>query len=189
MTVHVAVIGHHSRQAQAEHLTATLNGRLFLDEAEHGARWNHDRALQWGRALQGHLLVVEDDAIPSPLFLEHATQWVQNNPDDLTSYYLGTGYPPSYQPQIERLLAKAVDRIHLPTLIHAVAYSIPCRRIPSVGPGKADLALGKAWRQATGRPILYTVPSLVDHADTDSIQNAGHRTLPRRAHRIGAPTP
>lgn len=185
MTIHIAVVGHVSRQARAEALAESLAAELFLDTGTHGARWNHDRALTWGRPLKGHLLVVEDDAEPAPRFLEQVTQWVQDNPTDLISYYLGTGYPPSYQPRVRQLLTTANDRIHLPTLIHAVAYSIPCNLIPRVRPGKADHALGRAWQLTTGRPIIYTVPSLVDHADTDSIQNAGHRALPRKAHRIG----
>lgn len=182
--IHTAVIGHVSRQAEAEQLTAQLGARLFLDTATHGAKWNHDRALDWGRTLHGHLLVVEDDAQPVTGFLQQVTEWVNENPADLISYYLGTGYPPSYQPRIRHLLTTAIDRILLPTLIHAVAYSIPCHFIPPVGPGKADTALGKAWRQTTNRPIIYTVPSLVNHTDHDSIQNRGHRQLPRTAHRL-----
>lgn len=186
--IHTAVIGHHSRQADADTLATHLNARLFLDAGEHGARWNHERALRWGQTLDGHLLVVEDDAQPIEGFIEQVTHWVQSNPTDLISYYLGTGYPPTYQPRILQLLATAADRIYLPTLIHAVAYSIPCHMIPAVGPGKADTALGKAWRQATGQPIIYTVPSLADHRDTSSIENTGRRHLPRRAHRIGGTT-
>lgn len=186
--IHVAVIGHHTRHAEAEALTSSLNAHLFMDDSDHGARWNHDRALTWGRTLTGHLLVVEDDTQPVRGFLKHAEQWISDNPDDLISYYLGTSYPPAYQPTIKHLLTKATDRIHLPTLIHAVAYSIPCHLIPTLSHGQPDLALGRAWRTTTGRAVIYTNPSLVQHTDLHSIQNNGRRPLPRHAHNLGAPT-
>lgn len=181
--IHVAVIGHHTRQEHAERLAESLSGTLFLDPGDNGARWNHERAHRWGRGLRGHLLVVEDDAQPVPGFLTHITEWVTQYPDDLISYYLSTDWPPQTRPEIQRKLRTATDHIRLNKLIHGVCYSIPTNHIPTMRPDrKPDTELGTQWVKATGRPIIYPTPSLVDHADWPSIDNSGKQRPPRKAH-------
>lgn len=180
--IHVAVVGHISRQRQAENLASSVGGELFLDNLTLGATWNHLRALNWAAPKQGHLIVLEDDAQPVKGFLELARQWIKQHPYDLTSFYLGTGKPPQYQAAIIQALALAPEYITLPTLVHAVAYVLPCEKISSLPLSTrkvADYGLGNAWTRTTGRPVLYTTPSLVDHADTPSVEQAG-RTLPTR---------
>jgi len=185
--IHVAVVGHASRQRTAEALAESLGAELFIDHLTVGATWNHLRALNWADARSGHVLVVEDDALPVPGFLDLAGAWLEQHPDDLTSFYLGTSYPPNYQPQIAKAIEQAGDHITLPTLIHAVAYALPCRqiaRLPLSVKKPADYGLGAAWVRHTRRRPLYTVPSLVDHADGASVENTGRRPLPRRAWRL-----
>lgn len=185
--IHVAVVGHISRQERAESLAESLDAELFLDRLSLGATWNHLRALNWAAGLTGHLIVLEDDAVPVPGFADVATDWIERRPRDLISFYLGTGYPPHYQPRIATAIAEADEAgrntIELPALIHAVAYAIPCAAISglNLNPRRpADLGLGLAW----GRTVIYTLPSLVDHADDHSIQNAGRRHAPRKAWRL-----
>jgi hypothetical protein len=49
---------------------------------------------------------VEDDARPVHGFVEKVSAWLKDKPDDLISFYLGTGRPPQYQTAIaERLIA------------------------------------------------------------------------------------
>lgn len=41
------VVGHHSRIEYAQRLSARLNAHLLIDDGDHGANWNHRRALEW----------------------------------------------------------------------------------------------------------------------------------------------
>lgn len=189
--IHYAVIGHINRQQQAVDLAASLDAELFIDNLTLGATWNHLRALNWGATKTGHLAVLEDDAQPVPGFRNLAPEWTDRHPLDLISYYLGTGYPPQYQQKIVAALAQADrderDYITLPTLIHAVAYVLPCTAIPTLPLSTrrvADYGLGQAWSKATGRPPIYTVPSIVDHADIPSVENPTRRLAARKAWRL-----
>jgi hypothetical protein len=191
MTIHIAVVGHVSRQSRAEALAASLNAELFLDRLTLGATFGHLNALNWGAQFDGHLIILEDDAQPVEGFLDLATQWIDSHSQDLTSFYLGTGRPPGHQPRIHAALDLAdvtkTDHIALPNLIHAVAYSIPCQTIPALKLSLAtvaDFGLGRAWHSHTKRPVLYSIPSYVDHADTDSIVRPRANTPPRKAWRL-----
>jgi len=157
------VVGHHLRRATAVFLAECLQAHLLIDEGQHGANWNHRRALAWARF-----------------------------PNDLCSFYLGTGRPPQYQAQIaERLIAAdrtRADFITLPQLIHGVCYSVPPQHLPKVlsrwdSSKPADFALGDAW----GAPVVYPCWSLVDHADGEPVErhpDGEARTERRRAWRV-----
>lgn len=41
------VVGHHTRTGQAQRLAALLDAHLLIDDGNHGANWNHRRALEW----------------------------------------------------------------------------------------------------------------------------------------------
>lgn len=171
--IHYAVIGCPERQEQAERLTAELHATLFLDTDHAGATATHTRALRWGAEQTGHLVVLEDDAIPVPMFKAHTARWITQHPDDLISFYLGTGRPPQWMARVDRLLPTATDHIRLPQLIHGVCYTIPCHLIPDGirANQRADYAIGSAWFRATGRQVVYPIRSLVEHADGPSIAN------------------
>lgn len=181
MTLHIAVVAHHSRQPRAERLATQLDAELFLDHLTLGSGWNHLRALNWGSQLTGHLLVLEDDAEPCNHFITHTAAAIAEHPDDLISYYLGTDTRP-HQKHIPTWLDEAheQDRNYLTHnhLLHGVAYSIPCHRIPTLHFNTkrvADDMVDRAWK---GR-VIYTIPSHVDHADEPSIENQPRR--PRKA--------
>lgn len=184
--VHVAVVGHISRKDMAENLAESLGAELFIDNLTLGATFGHLRALNWAANKEGHLIVLEDDAQPVNGFLKLAAEWIREHPDELTSFYLGTGKPPQYQARIEQALADNPPHITLDMLIHAVAYTLPCETIPKLTlPSKpmrmvADYGLGVAWTKLTRRPIYYTCPSLVDHADGPSLEAGVGRALPPR---------
>jgi hypothetical protein len=87
-------------------------------------------------------------------FTEKVTDWLARCPDDILSFYLGTGRPPQYQMQIaERLIIADKARfefISFPRLIHGVCYSVPPHRISRVlsrwdSDKPADFAVGDAW--------------------------------------------
>lgn len=185
--VKFVVVGHHSRRQQADSLASHIGGHLLIDEDQHGANWNHRRALEWSAAQSCRVVVLEDDARPVRGFIQRVKWWVEDHPDDLISFYLGTGRPPQYQSQIAEQLIVAdrtrADFITLPQLIHGVCYSVPPQHLPKVlarwdSSKPADFALGDAW----GAPVVYPCWSLVDHADGEPVERHPDR-LPRTERR------
>ncbi|MFZ4170460.1 hypothetical protein ACEV60_17605 [Enterobacter ludwigii] len=186
------VVGHHSRLVHAKGLAALLDAHLLIDDGDHGANWNHRRALEWAAEQTCRVVVLEDDALPVHGFAEKVTYWLARFPDDMLSFYLGTGRPPQYQMQIaERLIVAdktQADYITLPRLIHGVCYSVPPQHINRVlsrwdSSKPADYAVGDAW----GGAVVYPCYSLVDHADFESVEchpDSAPRTERRRAWRL-----
>lgn len=186
------VVGHHSRTGHAQRLAALLDAHLLIDDGNRGANWNHCRALEWAAEQTCRVVVLEDDAIPVPLFAELVVDWLTRFPEALVSFYLGTGRPPQYQIQIaERLIVAdktQADYITLPRLIHGVCYSVPPQHIERVlsrwdSSKPADYAVGDAY----GGAVVYPCYSLVDHADGESVErhpDSAPRTERRRAWRL-----
>ncbi len=186
------VVGHVSRIVHAQRLAAMLDAHLLIDDGNHGANWNHRRALEWAAEQTCRVVVLEDDAIPVPLFAELVVDWLTRFPEALVSFYLGTGRPPQYQIQIaERLIVAdktQADYITLPRLIHGVCYSVPPQHIERVlsrwdSSKPADYAVGDAYSGA----VVYPCYSLVDHADGVPVErhpDSAQRTERRRAWRI-----
>ncbi len=190
--VKFAVIGHHSRYKQASRLAGLLGDVLLIDSGDHGANWNHRRALEWASWQDCRVVIIEDDALPVPDFIERVSEWLDRFPESLVSFYLGTGRPPQYQMQIaERLIVADkthADYITLQRLIHGVCYSVPPQHINRVlsrwdSSKPADYAVGDAW----GVAVVYPCYSLVDHADGEPVErhpDLAPRTERRRAWRL-----
>lgn len=186
------VVGHVSRIGHAQRLAALLDAHLLIDDGDHGANWNHRRALEWAACQPCRIVVLEDDAMPVPWFAELVFDWLTRFPDDMLSFYLGTGRPPQYQVQIaERLIVAdktQADYITLPRLIHGVCYSVPPQHINRVlsrwdSSKPADYAVGDAY----GGAVVYPCYSLVDHADGEPVErhpDSAPRTERRRAWRL-----
>lgn len=190
--VKFVVVGHHSRIGHAQRLAALLDAHLLIDDGNHGANWNHRRAIEWAAEQPCRVVVLEDDAMPVPWFAELVVDWLTRFPDDMLSFYLGTGRPPQYQMQIaERLIIAdktQADYITLPRLIHGVCYSVPPQHINLVlsrwdSSKPADYAVGDAY----GGAVVYPCYSLVDHADGEPVErhpDSAPRTERRRAWRL-----
>lgn len=186
------VVGHHSRIGHAQRLAALLDAHLLIDDGNHGANWNHRRALEWAAEQPCRIVIVEDDAMPVDLFFTSVTSWLNRFPESLVSFYLGTGRPPQYQMQIaERLIVAdktQADYITLPRLIHGVCYSVPPQNIERVlsrwdSSKPADYAVGDAY----GGAVVYPCYSLVDHADGEPVErhpDSSPRSERRRAWRL-----
>ena len=166
----LVIVAHHSRRDQAEALAARVGAdHVSVDWESRGARWGHLQALLWASAQRRRVWIMEDDAVAPTDFKARAAEWQGRFPGDLVSGYLGRQRPPQFQGQIRSKLAAAeargLDWLSLPTLIHGVCYSIPTgsvgRVVRDLPSGAADYAVGQAW----GHPPIYTIPSLVDHAD------------------------
>ncbi|HAS1733785.1 hypothetical protein KC834_20505 [Enterobacter cloacae] len=186
------VVGHHARRQQAEALASALGAHLLIDDGNHGANWNHRRALEWAACQPCRVVVLEDDALPVLGFSKKVSDWLVRFPDDMLSFYLGTGRPPQYQMQIaERLIVAdktRADYITLQRLLHGVCYSVPTQHIERVlsrwdSSKPADYAVGDAY----GGIVVYPCWSLVDHADGEPVErhpDSAPRTERRRAWRL-----
>lgn len=190
--IRFVVVGHHTRLGQAQRLAELLDAHLLVDEDNHGANWNHRRAIEWAAEQPCRVVVLEDDALPVERFTEKVTEWLVRFPDDMLSFYLGTGRPPQYQKEIADWLIVAdksrADFITLQRLIHGVCYSIPTQSVSRVlsqwdRSKPADYAVGDAY----GGAVVYPCYSLVDHADGEPVErhpDAAPRTERRRAWRL-----
>ncbi|MCE0490983.1 hypothetical protein LU196_13130 [Pantoea sp. Mb-10] len=190
------VVGHHTRRQQAEQLAWSLRAHLLIDEGHHGANWNHRRAIKWANQQDCRVMIMEDDALLVSCFTEKVAAWLDRFPDDLLSFYLGTGRPPQYQLEVATKLIdsdqRQTDYITMNRLIHGVCYSIPQHRISDVltkwdSAKPADYAVGDAY----SGDVIYPCYSLVDHADSDTVEqhpDNEQRTQRRRAWRLDAST-
>ncbi|EJL90228.1 hypothetical protein [Pantoea sp. GM01] len=186
------VVGHNTRRYQAEQLAWSLRAQLLIDEGQHGANWNHRRALEWVSEQDCRVVILEDDALLVPGFTEKVAGWLERFPDDLISFYLGTGRPPQYQLEIATKLIDAdkrqADYITMNRLIHGVCYSVPRHKLQQVlsrwnHGSPADYAVGDAY----GGAVVYPCYSLVDHADIATVErhpDNSPRTERRKAWRI-----
>lgn len=189
----IAIVAHHSRRAMANDLASELEAdSIFMDEHSAGANANHLRALSWAAEQSDRVIIIEEDALPVDGFRDKAQDWLTRFPDDLCSFYLGTGRPPQYQMQIaERLIVAdktRADYITLSRLIHGVCYSVPPEHVQRVlsrwdNSKPADYAVGDAW----GGSVIYPCYSLVDHTDGEPVEchpDSALRTERRRAWRL-----
>lgn len=196
--IHVAVVGHAERITQAAGLAQTLAPSvLFLDDGSLGEWDNHERALCWGTEQTGHLLVIQDDAVPIDGLIEHCERAVKERPDDMIGLYVG-----QVRPKRARVLSavQKADRLGASWLVcdelfWGVATILPCAAICALLAFCENVAqpyderLGKAWCAVTERDVVYTWPSLVSHADGPSvITSRPQRADGRVAWRVGAPT-
>lgn len=190
--IRFVVVGHHTRLGPAQRLAALLHAHLLIDYGNHGANWNHRRALEWAAEQSDRVIIIEEDAFPVDGFRYKAQDLLTRFPDDMLSFYLGTGRPPQYQMQIaERLIVAdktRADYITLSRLIHGVCYSVPPEHVHRVlsrwdNSKPADYAVGDAW----GGSVIYPCYSLVDHADGEPVErhpDSAPRTERRRAWRL-----
>lgn len=190
--VKFVVVGHHSRIDHALCLAMRLDGHLLIDYGNHGANWNHRRALEWAAEQTCRVVVLEDDALPVPGFADMVADWLARFPDDMLSFYLGTGRPPQYQKEIAGMLVDAdrvsADHLVLSKLIHGVCYSPPQGRLTRMlNAWNKTLAADYAVGEAFGGRVIYPCYSLVDHADLLTVERHPDnepRTERRRAWRL-----
>ena len=169
------VVGHHSRRDMAMRLADSLDALTLIDDGDHGANWNHRRAIEWASQQDCRVVILEDDALPLPGFTESVGDWLTRFPDNLISFYLGIGRPPQYQQQIAASLIDADKRrgdyITMDRLIHGVCYSPPASGLSRIMQNwnrtkAADYAVG----DALGGKVIYPCYSLVDHADGVTVE-------------------
>ena len=179
--IHIAVVAHHARAALAEKLAAEVGAdHVSLDSGTRGAGANHRAAWSWHQAHPADwAITLEDDAIPCKDFREQAAAALEHAPARLVSLYLGRVRPEHWQDTIEKALQRAQKAkacwITDKHSLHAVGICADQRSIQmalyalalySVYP--PDEALG-LYTYRNQIDVAYSVPSLVDHADEDSL--------------------
>jgi len=192
--IRFVVVGHHARRQRAEALAMSIGAHLLLDEENHGANWNHRRAIEWAATQTCRVVVLEDDALPVNGFIDKVTDWLARFPDKMVSFYLGTGRPPQYQLEIATKLIDAdrrqTDYITINRLVHGVCYSVPLHKLQQVisrwnHRSPADYAVG----DACGGSVIYPCYSLVDHLDSGAVErhpDNAPRTERRKAWRLAS---
>lgn len=196
MSLAVVVVGHPARREAAERLADLLGGHLVVDETSQGVWPTHARAFEWAAAQPvSHALVVQDDAVPVAGLLEHVAAAVDAYPDGPIGLYVGRSRPRARQ--VAQAVARAdeigASWLEADTLLWGVATVIPIGDLPGLLEwGRRcrrrayDQRVG-LWYRNQRRPVRYTWPSLVDHADWPSLIAHRARTVPRVAWRVGAP--
>ena len=184
--ISIVIVAVPERLERAQYMQEKLDALIVLDENHMGALYNHIRALKLLEKIGRRGIVMEDDCRVSVTFREDAEKILSAYPDDLVSFYLGKGAPSYAQPLIARKLVTAHDGIYLPSLIHAVCYSIPNNEIKRVihniadnGSHQSDSSISRAYR----KNVWYPIPSLVDHIDAKSVA-IHHGTRPKVGERV-----
>lgn len=194
----IAVVAHLKRLTQAETLANTVNAEyITIDNDALGCEGNHARAWQWmaNNNTRQWSVVLEDDAQPCGDFRNQLHQALAVSPAPVVSLYLGTGYPAHWQPRIKSALHNHPTAHWLtgPNLIHAVGIAIRTDLLPlKLQPHTAaDQAISN-WCKTNHHLVAHTIPSLVDHADGESVirQRIGpiddkKRDKPRKAWQFG----
>lgn len=197
MTFTAGIVGHTARRQQAEALAERIGAWLSLDDGTLGCEGNHRRVLAHLAEVDAdHVVVLEDDAQPVEDFHTQVAAALDAAPAPVISFYLGTGYPLRWQGAIRRALQRADHQdaawITSTRLLHAVGYAIRGDIIDDLLDHMPPLPIDEAitaWCKTRGHQVAYTVPSLVDHADHDTvITRRAPRRRPRRAHRTGTRT-
>ncbi|MCG7592401.1 glycosyltransferase family 2 protein [Mycobacterium sp. PSTR-4-N] len=187
-SVRIAIVAHEARRRAAVQLADDTRALgVSIDDGTLGCEGNHRRVWDWhtdAGPCHDWAVTLEDDAQPAPGFRDQLAAALAVAPAPIVSLYLGTGYPPLWQPRIR----KALDGVDVATswltadsLLHAVAVAIRTDLLDTLElqPGYApDYAITR-WARRHGHPIAYTVPSLVDHADTEPVTTVRYDRLTR----------
>lgn len=204
----LAIVAHTARAEQAHHLMDTVGAAyMHIDDGTLGCNKNHVKVWTWlaEHCHTGWATVLEDDAQPIDDFTHQHQQALNAAPADTPaiSWYLGRERPPHWQPNINRALknATADDACWITTqpVLHAVAISIRHHHIPAmlthIGKLPPRMPIDEAithWLHNNGKMrCLYSVPSLVDHADGETLfrhPDKHPRTPGRKAHLTGTRT-
>lgn len=176
----IGVIAHRKRITAAAILADFVNADITsVDDGTLGCNQNHYTVLKALSATPSTWTVIlEDDALPVAGFTTQLTQALPLAPSPIVSFYLGRQRPTWAQTGIAEATTKATATdahwIISTHLLHAVGYAIKTPLIPDMlrfpTPLPVDQHISR-WAQTLGHTIAYTWPSLIDHADTDTLVN------------------
>lgn len=204
----IGIVAHEKRRSYAEALADKVNSDFISwDDGTLGCNRNHLEVYRrLAEAQCEYAVVLEDDALPiEDDFLGQLDSALSVAPAPLVSLYLGTSRPSEYQGRIQRALGRAqreqANWVVGKRLLHAVGVAIPVKMIESMLEFMSQVDRSVAIDEAIGQwaglhsqgglSICYTVPSLVDHRDEETLflhPDGRPRVKPRRAWQLGART-
>lgn len=181
---------------RAEALAASVSAdHVWVDHGYHGEWKNHKRAWESARdSGKKWAVVLQDDALPVDDLRKHVMDAVSHKPDEMISLYVGTHRPRKHQviAAVEMAESQSASWLMANTLMWGVGVVLPTSRIQEVLDTTQkcrlpyDQRLG-FWVEQTDRSVYYTWPSLVDHADEETVAHAGKTQGVRVAHKVGVP--
>lgn len=190
-------MGHHSRTVMAAELHLEVHADTnFIDDGTWGENrtgnqtWQqvYDIAVargdEWG-------VVLQDDAVPVSNFRYHVEEALAFAPNTAVGLYVGTCRPRTTQVQEAVNNARTFDAswLEADTLLWGVGVALPVDDIPEYlawSPGielAYDQRIG-SWFRRSKRPVRYVWPSLVDHADVESVVDSLGLRAPRQCQRV-----
>lgn len=193
------VVAHEKRWGMAANLSQDLrHAEIALDDGSRGDWGNHAHALRLGaqRAAEtrgSHVLLIEDDAIIVKGFEAAVQDALSHHPDGIVSFYVGTGRPRQggVAAAIKVADLQGSTWLEADALLWGVCYAIPVADIEPLLEWcdqrvdvPSDRRIGE-WYRKQGRAVLYTWPSLVDHADGEPVITGRTRGEERKAWRVG----
>lgn len=192
----IHVVAHIKRKTMAEALAASVSAdHVWMDEGHHGEWENHLRAWEAARdSGKKYAIILQDDALPIEDFRKHVADAIAAKPDEMISLYTGTHRPRKQQvlDAVELAESQNASWLVANTLMWGVGVVLPTDQIQgmldrirkSVLP--YDQRLGR-WIEVSRRSVYYTWPSLVNHADEETVAHTGKAQGVRVAHKVGIP--
>lgn len=196
MKISIAIMAHPKRVLEAERLHKLIKTMPFsyvslIFDSQNDEWKNGETCLYQSFGSDWHI-VIQDDAIISPLFYENVVKAIENIPSEsLISFYTGRVRPYSFQ--VNRAVHKADERgaswLSAGTLFWGVCIAIPTKHIEGVlrfaqnRREAYDSRIGRYFMQ-NKLPVYYAYPSIADHDYTLGSLIGNDRTVePRVAHR------
>jgi hypothetical protein len=187
--VRIGIVAHDARLDEAWRLfNRTGADFISIDNGNIGPRANHLRV--WDRLVQmseeGEWLVaLEDDAVLCPKFMSNLYNVLRTAPTHLSviSLYMGRLNPRQWQDRLRQAVAQADSSnacwITSRMCLHAVGVCIPHEHAADFlhhvrtlhGPARPIDETISAWCRSTKRTVGYCYPSIVNHADGDTLIN------------------
>lgn len=195
MKLSTVVMAHPVREREVEELLGQLDRPVQVQwdpvptpSADPAQRWANGRAA-WERIDESadFGMILQDDAVACPDLLAGVEAALEVlGPEGLMSPYTGTGRPDQYH--VRKALRHAKDKGHswmsTRSLCWGVAIVAPVKTIPDMlewcdrhaAKMNYDMNVGVYYRDILRWRTWYTVPSLVDHRDEESLVGHGHRS-------------
>lgn len=186
MKINIVIVAHKKRRDQAHALSDIVQANhICMDDGTLGVNANHRNAWTWHKNHPSDWAVVlEDDAVPCKEFRHQTAQALEAAPAQIVSLYLGRLCPANWQNVVESATERAEKEkacfIVGQRNLHAVGLACTYGNVKYLlggmtlfGVYAVDDAIS-SWTTRNNIDVAYTWPSLVDHADGDSLVQPLH---------------
>jgi hypothetical protein len=197
----IGIVADYRRHDQARLLYQRTKADIVCyDDGIIGCTNNHIRT--WARLapLTGEWgVVLEDDAEVNDDFREQLSMVLANPPADVVSLYLGKGFPRAWQRWIKPVMATDAHWVLSSHVLHGVGVAVRgnlirdmLRFVGKMSPQEQLWPIDEQvthWCRLRGHRVAYTKPSIVQHADGESIAvhyDGAKRDMPRVAWEFGS---